>query len=69
MVNLIMSTHYRYRQRDEVVNERFLVEEIYGRERLTWQNSMRKRTMKTRFSSPQLVPIDYMKQQTNNSQH
>ena len=29
---LIMSKRYRYRQRDEVVNEQFLVEEIYERE-------------------------------------
>ena len=29
---LIISKHYRYRQRDEVVNEQFLVEEIYERE-------------------------------------
>jgi len=29
---LIMSKRYHYRQRDEVVNERFLVEEIYERE-------------------------------------
>ena len=29
---LCVSKHYRYRLRDEVVNERFLVEEIYERE-------------------------------------
>ena len=27
-----MSKRYRYRQRDEAVNERFLVEQIYERE-------------------------------------
>ena len=32
---------YQYRLRDEVVNERYLVEEIYDRE-LTWQSNMMK---------------------------
>ena len=32
MMYLCVSKRYRYRQRDEVVNEQFLVEEIYDRE-------------------------------------
>ena len=32
MMYLCVSKRYRYRQRDEIVNEQFLVEEIYERE-------------------------------------
>ena len=44
MLYLCVSRRYCYRLRDEVVNEQFLVEEIYERE-LLWQRSMRERAI------------------------